>query len=164
MLSRDADVEDALQDTFCKIWTRALSFEGEEHAEAYTVTAMRNACIDTTRRHDSISETVPIERCEADIEDTDEEAERRELYERVISMSFIKEMGIGFVGVTNGNTQPRFAMGRSWEIFIMDLVSFGYKPAEWGPRFDLGFGLNFKRLNSSSGLMFKNSGEHLPIQ
>lgn len=83
MLGRDADVEDALQDAFCKVWTRSEGFAEEAHAEAYTVTAMRSACIDSLRRR---RDSADIAQC-GDIEDTNSsEADTDELYRDVMTI------------------------------------------------------------------------------
>lgn len=83
MLGLDADVEDALQDTFCKVWTRSESFAEEAHAEAYTVTAMRSACIDSIRRR---RDSADIAQC-GDIADTSSsEPDSEEIYRDVMTI------------------------------------------------------------------------------
>lgn len=44
------DAEDALQDAFCRLWSRRADITGDRQAEGLLVTASRNLIIDNARR------------------------------------------------------------------------------------------------------------------
>ena len=44
------DTEDALQDAFCRLWSRRDEISGAGHAEGLITTTVRNICIDDARR------------------------------------------------------------------------------------------------------------------
>lgn len=46
----DADIADALQDAFCRLWTRRGSIQCEAHAEGALMTATRNIRLDDFRK------------------------------------------------------------------------------------------------------------------
>lgn len=51
------DVEDALQDAFCRLWSRRADITGERQAEGLLVTASRNLRIDNVRRRQAHPES-----------------------------------------------------------------------------------------------------------
>ena len=60
ILGDSGDADDALQDAFCRLWQRRERICSQKEAEALSVTAVHNICIDTLRRH-SHSPTVSID-------------------------------------------------------------------------------------------------------
>lgn len=78
ILGRSDAVDDALQDTFCRIWTRPSHHIAEDSAEAYIMTSMRNVCIDTQRRQGK-SNTLTD-----DLPDTDEDDCVQDIYDDVM--------------------------------------------------------------------------------
>lgn len=50
LLGNGEDVDDALQDAFCRLWSRCPNIDDPGKAEGYAVTAVRNASIDMLRR------------------------------------------------------------------------------------------------------------------
>lgn len=50
ILRNPDDVEDAIQDTFCKVWNSRDDIETESHATALSITTLRNTCIDAVRK------------------------------------------------------------------------------------------------------------------
>lgn len=66
---------------------------------------------------------------------------------------------IGFVGTANADVNPRYSMGRSWEAAFDRLAAFTYRPFRNGPRMSVGFGIETKRLTSTSGRMFVKEGD-----
>lgn len=52
------DAPDALQEAFCRLWRHRDSFENEEHVQAASYTAVKNAAIDMVRRRRPIA---PVE-------------------------------------------------------------------------------------------------------
>lgn len=51
------DTEDALQDAFCRLWSRRADITGERQAEGLLVTASRNLRIDNARRRQTHPES-----------------------------------------------------------------------------------------------------------
>ena len=51
VFSRSEEADDALQDTFCRLWMRRDDIRSSSHAQALAVTAVKNASIDAHRRH-----------------------------------------------------------------------------------------------------------------
>ena len=81
----DADDEDALQEAFCRLWSRRDKIDGSSHAEGLLVTTLRNIRIDSERRrlaHPSV-ELDDI----SDIPSCDEEYSVAEIYKRVSSLA-----------------------------------------------------------------------------
>lgn len=86
ILGDSNDADDALQDAFCKLWARRENIKSRQEAEALSVTAVHNVCIDTLRRH-SHSPTVSIDENRDTItypvDDTESYASREELFAEV---------------------------------------------------------------------------------
>lgn len=61
----DADALDALQEAFCRLWSRRESLQGESHAEGASVVAVRNAAIDTLRRRRQHTDVEAIDMMES---------------------------------------------------------------------------------------------------
>lgn len=53
-LSDHDDVEDQLQETFCRLWLRKEEIDTSAEAEAMIVTTVRHLCIDVLRKQESI--------------------------------------------------------------------------------------------------------------
>ena len=51
IFARGEEAEDAVQDTFCRLWMRRDDIRSSSHAQALAVTAVKNASIDAHRRH-----------------------------------------------------------------------------------------------------------------
>ena len=51
-LPNEEDADDALQEAFCRLWSRADALTNAEQAEAATTLTVRNLCIDEVRRRD----------------------------------------------------------------------------------------------------------------
>ena len=82
-LPDEEDANDALQDAFCKLWTRRHLICSTQEAEALTVTTLRNLCIDRLRK-----EKVPMVELDAErdaelTETVSERMEREELFREV---------------------------------------------------------------------------------
>lgn len=76
------EVDDALQETFCKLWSQQDKLERADNLEAYTMRVMRNECLDTLRRHERRPVTVELSQC-ADVAE-DGEDDTAETYRRVM--------------------------------------------------------------------------------
>lgn len=83
ILGREDDVDDALQETFSKLWSRRVTVEHADNLEAYTVRAMRNECLDVLRRQAASPVTVPIEQC---AEICSDEGDTEEIYRQVMAI------------------------------------------------------------------------------
>ncbi len=59
LLNNESDADDALQETFCRLWPRRDRIESQREAEALATTTLRNLCIDTLRKRKIT--TIPIE-------------------------------------------------------------------------------------------------------
>lgn len=57
MSRRSDDDEDALQEAFCRLWTRRADFSSQSEAEGFLTVAARNVSIDRRRRRQSHPET-----------------------------------------------------------------------------------------------------------
>ena len=53
MLGDEAEVDDQLQESFCRLWVRREEFESPSTAEAMMVTTVKHVCIDTLRHRSS---------------------------------------------------------------------------------------------------------------
>lgn len=72
MARHSDDDEDALQDAFCRLWTRRDDFSSQGEAEGFLTVAARNITVDTHRRRQAHPET-DIENAnqyESDVEGT----------------------------------------------------------------------------------------------
>ena len=67
------DADDALQDAFCRLWSRRERIHGSSEAEALSVTTVHNVCIDALRRQ-SHSPTVSLDE-NRDLHDTLDDAD-----------------------------------------------------------------------------------------
>lgn len=61
MLESEADAEDAVQEVFLKLWDTRDSLDGIRSPKAYSITLLRNLCLDRIRRarHLSFPEQLP---------------------------------------------------------------------------------------------------------
>lgn len=81
ILGDSDDVDDALQDAFCRLWTRRERIADSREAEALSVTTVHNVCIDVVRRQ-SHSPTVSLDEnrdFHYAIDDSADEAPQREM-------------------------------------------------------------------------------------
>ena len=79
ILGDSDDAEDALQDAFCRLWSRRDRIAGSSEVEALSVTTVHNVCIDALRRQ-SHSPTVSLDENRDAIDcadDDNSEASRR---------------------------------------------------------------------------------------
>ena len=82
-LPNEEDASDALQDAFCRLWTRRNQIHSSQEAEALAVTTIRNLCIDQVRK-----EKIPIMELDAErdftpTETIEERIERQEFFQEV---------------------------------------------------------------------------------
>lgn len=82
MLDDDADADDALQDAFFRLWQRRDKIESRSQAEGLSVITVKNICIDTLRRRQTI-EITPIETADRELSNLDDDDDRRETYKTV---------------------------------------------------------------------------------
>lgn len=82
MLDDDADADDALQDAFFRLWQRRDKIESRSQAEGLSVVTVKNICIDTLRRRQTI-EITPIETADRELSNLDDDDNRRETYKTV---------------------------------------------------------------------------------
>ena len=82
LLADDSDVEDALQDTFYRLWQRRSTIENQSQAEGLSIIAVRNTCINALRRKTQTNASVDL--IPEDI--ADDRNEREDLYESVKSI------------------------------------------------------------------------------
>lgn len=74
-------------------------------------------------------------------------------------ISFFEGLGLGFVGMSNSASQPRFKFINSYEVFVPSLVRFTYRPSEYSPEFSFGFmGFSYKNLLTRDGTYFTRGG------
>lgn len=61
ILGNTEDAEDAVQDTFLRLWERADRLDGVERAEAFLCTTVRNVCLNKirARRHETDVDEMP---------------------------------------------------------------------------------------------------------
>ena len=78
MPRRTDDDEDALQEAFCRLWTRRADFSSQGEAEGFLTVAARNVSIDRQRRRQAHPETDidAIERYPASDDDDDIRSEQ----------------------------------------------------------------------------------------
>lgn len=84
IFARGEEAEDAVQDTFCRLWMRRDDIRSSSHAQALAVTAVKNASIDAHRRH-LVRQPVEIDPNMADAaySHVAEDAERDDLFNHV---------------------------------------------------------------------------------
>lgn len=73
LLRNSDDVNDAMQEVFCRLWCYRENIAESDNANGLVLTTMRNVCIDNIRRR-SYSTNVPVE----SVADTEIEAEQSE--------------------------------------------------------------------------------------
>lgn len=82
LLGNDDDADDALQETFCRLWGKREALRDEAAVEGTTVTTLRNICIDSLRRSaahpaDSVDDQLAAIEARAGLEADQEETELR---------------------------------------------------------------------------------------
>ena len=82
LLNNESDADDALQETFCRLWPRRDRIESQQEAEALATTTLRNLCIDTLRKRKIT--TIPIEEHDQQEESPDWTEEHFREIERII--------------------------------------------------------------------------------
>lgn len=115
------DADDALQEAFCRLWSRRDSITDPRQAEGVSMTTVRNICIDSLRQRnmetistDTISDT-PEEENESDITDRLEQVRliidtalstrhREILYMRDLQQTPIEEIAIS-TGLSEANVR-----------------------------------------------------------
>ncbi len=84
----DEATADALQEAFCRLWSRRHSISSESHAEGALMTTVRNVCIDNLR-HSSLESRsdsqVPITDETATADPTEDTSELYDEVNRIIS-------------------------------------------------------------------------------
>ncbi len=91
MLGSEADAEDALQDAFCRLWTRRENIRSESEAAALLTTTVRNLSIDVLRSRKQ-RDTTPIEEQPDCPDDEAEAASQREQTFRSVEKIIHKEL------------------------------------------------------------------------
>ena len=88
MSRRSDDDEDALQEAFCRLWTRRADFSSQGEAEGFLTVATRNVSIDSQRRRQTHPETDidTIERHPTTEEDNDFRIEQIAEINRLIEL------------------------------------------------------------------------------
>ena len=84
VFSRSEEADDALQDTFCRLWMRRDDIQSSSHAQALAVTAVKNASIDAHRRH-QVRQPVEIDpnMLDAAYSHVAEDAERNDTFRHI---------------------------------------------------------------------------------
>ncbi|MDE6479460.1 MAG: sigma-70 family RNA polymerase sigma factor [Muribaculaceae bacterium] len=77
MARHSDDDEDALQDAFCRLWTRRDDFSSQGEAEGFLTVAARNITVDTHRHRQAHPET-DIENANKYTSDDDEASSKKE--------------------------------------------------------------------------------------
>ncbi len=84
LLRDEEEASDALQEAFCRLWTRREKIKNEQEASALAVTTVKNICIDVLRKDKN------IHHCELDTDrdsplsdSVQEEMERKERFDMV---------------------------------------------------------------------------------
>lgn len=87
MLGDSDDANDALQESFCKLWRRRKSITTEEQAEGLSIVTVRNTCIDALRRRNTYSaESMDIaDDVQTDEDNTGPSTELIQVVEQLIS-------------------------------------------------------------------------------
>lgn len=86
ILPNEEDANDALQDAFCKLWTRRDQIHSSQEAEALAVTTIRNLCIDQVRKEKMQVVELDAERDSKPTETIEEWIEKEELFLEVEEM------------------------------------------------------------------------------
>jgi RNA polymerase sigma-70 factor (ECF subfamily) len=84
ILENEEDAEDIVQDTYCKLWEKRKQLISVENPEAYSITIVKNLCMDFINRHkhvriDDIKETD----IQQDSETFEESLDNRETLEQI---------------------------------------------------------------------------------
>ncbi|MDE5793568.1 MAG: sigma-70 family RNA polymerase sigma factor [Muribaculaceae bacterium] len=77
MARHNDDDEDALQDAFCRLWTRRDDFSSQGEAEGFLTVAAKHIIVDTHRRRQAHPET-DIENANQYVSDDEEASSRNE--------------------------------------------------------------------------------------
>lgn len=86
LLKNPDDVDDAMQDTFCRIWKCRDKISECGNAGGFVLTTMRNVCIDSIRNRGSESQ-MPIELMpDSEIEDDRAEDAVKDVYDDVVAI------------------------------------------------------------------------------
>ena len=86
ILPNEEDANDALQDAFCRLWTRRYQIHSSQEAEALAVTTIRNLCIDQVRKEKMQVVELDAERDSKPTETIEERIEKEELFLEVEEM------------------------------------------------------------------------------
>ncbi len=78
------EADDALQEAFCRLWTRADCLRTSKEAEAMAATTVRNLCVDTLRHRKRVEE-VELGECDMSVPpgESDGLSEREEMFRMV---------------------------------------------------------------------------------
>jgi RNA polymerase sigma-70 factor (ECF subfamily) len=84
ILENEQDAEDIVQETYCKLWDKRKQLASVENPEAYSVTIVKNLCMDSINRyrHLRIDDIKEID-IQIDNEIFEEEIHNRETLEQV---------------------------------------------------------------------------------
>lgn len=84
MLGNEDDANDALQDAFCRLWRHKDEISTRSQAEALSVTAVKNLCIDNLRKQKNTYQISIDQNNEAEtVTYEDDNADIEELYDKV---------------------------------------------------------------------------------
>ncbi len=129
ILCNEQDVQDAIQDTFCRYLEKKPDFADEEHEKAWLIRVATNICRDMIRfrnRHPKVS----IDELESSLAAPEQKETLKELFElpvkqkTVIYLHYVEGYQIkeiaGILGITEGAVKMRLRRGReqmqlSWE-------------------------------------------------
>ena len=83
-LADSDEADDVLQEAFCRLWPKRSQFQTAQEAEAMATTTVRNLCIDSWRRQQSVLRVeLNVERDSPLSEAADEAFERSERFQQV---------------------------------------------------------------------------------
>ncbi len=85
-LKNEDDVNDTLQEAFCRLWPKRQSIGSREEAEALSVTTVRNLSIDMLRRQARLQFTTSSETPSVPDEQASEWIEREALFREIESI------------------------------------------------------------------------------
>lgn len=83
LLGTQEDAEDAVQDLYLKLWAGKGSLDAVYNPEAYSISILRNICIDRIRRENGRRAENVIEEAAGTQNDSSEKIEQREKLEEV---------------------------------------------------------------------------------
>lgn len=84
LLEADAGAQDAVQDLYVKLWDSRDALDGIKNPLAYSITVLRNICLDRIRR-ESHTQTGEIPQMSDDSPDAEEKLEEKERLSKVIA-------------------------------------------------------------------------------